>query len=261
MIDLETDSDVSDFVRNTDPDTYYILGRGSNTLINPNSKIRTIVRIAPELAAPEIDGSLLRLSAGTPMKKMQDIAQINGLSGLEFAAGVPASLGGMVAMNFGCWGHNMSDRVTRVRIADDQGHIRWIDAESAEFAYRSSIFQHRKWIVLQAELRMTPADPNEIKAAVLTNIQTRVEKQPLRDKTFGSIFKNPPGDYAARLLEFAGLKGQRWGDIQLSDRHANFLLNLGNATYDEAVQVITMLMETVQEKTGVQLEKEVKWIS
>lgn len=194
------------------------------------------------------------------MKRLQDAAMSVGLSGLEFAAGVPASLGGMIAMNFGCWGHAISDLVVAVAIIDESGIYRWISAAEAQFAYRNSIFHHNKWMVMAAELAFTPKDPQDIRAAVTQNIQTRLAKQPLRDRTFGSTFKNPDGLFAGALIEQCGLRGHRWGDVQLSDRHANFMLNVGEATFDAAVAAITDIQSIVKSQTGVTLETEVQLI-
>lgn len=249
---------MSDFVRSVRPSDFYILGRGSNTLINPDSSVPYVVRMAPDAVVPERDGTRIRLGAGMPMNRLQDYAMKQGLSGLEFAAGVPASLGGMVAMNFGCWGRSMSDFVTGIQVVDDQGRGRWLTSNEAEFSYRNSIFHHKKWVVIAAELQMTNSDSDTVKQAMMANIQARLEKQPLRDKTFGSIFKNPPGHFAAQLLESAGLKGRAWGDIQLSDRHANFLLNKGAAQFADTIAVLQTLRSTVQSVAGIELELEVQ---
>lgn len=258
VIDFQSPEEVSDYVRSVSPDDFYILGRGSNSLINPDSAVPVVIRMAADAVIPERDGTRIRLGAGLPMNRLQDFAVKQGLSGLEFAAGVPASLGGMVAMNFGCWGRSMSDFVTGIQVVDDLGSVRWLTPSEAHFSYRSSIFHRKKWVVVAAELQMTSADSDAVRAAMLANIQTRIEKQPLRDKTFGSIFKNPPGHYAAQLLEAAGLKGQRWGAIQLSDRHANFLLNMGGATYADTIQVLQILKSTVQSTATIELELEVQ---
>ncbi len=194
------------------------------------------------------------------MKRLQDAAIMSGLSGLEFAAGVPASLGGMVAMNFGCWGTAMSDIVVAVQIVDERGAVRWISASEAEFTYRNSVFHSKKWIVIAAELALTSKDPADIRAAVNRNIQTRLDKQPLRDRTFGSIFKNPRGHFAGQLIEQCGLRGHCWGDIQLSDRHGNFMLNMGNASFLDAVSVIRTIQSIVRSQTGINLEPEVQLI-
>lgn len=249
---------MSDYIRSVDPNDFYILGRGSNSLINPDSTVPAIIRMSADAVDPEINGARVRLGAGMPMNRLQDFAVKQGLSGLEFAAGVPASLGGMVAMNFGCWGRSMSDFVTGIQVVDDTGAIRWLTVDEAQFSYRSSIFHQRKWVVVAAELELTMADSDTVRAAMLANIHTRIEKQPLRDKTFGSIFKNPPGQFAAQLLEAAGLKGRRWGAIQLSDRHANFLLNTGGARYSDAIDVLEGLKSTVQSMANIELELEVK---
>lgn len=235
-----------------------ILGRGSNTLINPKAPLH-VVRLSPNASPISRTGNKVVFPAGLPTKKMLDRCIEMGLSGLEFAAGVPASLGGMVAMNFGCWGQCMADLITRVQVIHNQT-VTWWPVADAQFDYRSSVFQSGIMVVA-AELELVESDPQQIKAASQQAIQRRLASQPLRHKTFGSIFKNPPGHYAAQLLESAGLKGQRWGDIELSAQHANFLVNHGHATYQDTVTVITHLIDTVTQCHGITLQPEVRLIA
>lgn len=235
-----------------------ILGRGSNTLINPKAPLH-VVRLSPNASPISRTGNKVVFPAGLPTKKMLDHCIEMGLSGLEFAAGVPASLGGMVAMNFGCWGQCMADLITRVQVIHNQT-VTWWPVADAQFDYRSSVFQSGIMVVA-AELELVESDPQQIKAASQQAIQRRLASQPLRHKTFGSIFKNPPGHYAAQLLESAGLKGQRWGDIELSAQHANFLVNHGHATYQDTVTVITHLIDTVTQCHGITLQPEVRLIA
>lgn len=235
-----------------------ILGRGSNTLLNPDTPIE-VVRLSPTASPITRTGHHVIFPAGLPTKKMLDVSIEMGLSGLEFAAGVPASLGGMVAMNFGCWGQCMADLVTRIQVIDHQ-KVAWWPVQDAQFEYRSSVFQSGIMVVA-AELQLVSGDPHQIKTASQQAIQRRLATQPLRHKTFGSIFKNPPGHHAAQLLESAGLKGQRWGDIELSAQHANFLVNHGHATYQDTVAVITHLIDTVAQHHGIILQPEVRLIA
>lgn len=234
---------------------FVILGRGSNTLINPDAT-PTVVRLSPTASPITRSGNRVVFPAGLPTKKMIDASIEMGLSGLEFAAGVPASLGGMVAMNFGCWGQCMADLITRIQVID-RHKVTWWPVTEAQFDYRSSVFQSGI-MVLAAELQLVESDPIQMKAASQQAIQRRLATQPLRQKTFGSIFRNPPGHHAAHLLESAGLKGQRWGDIELSAQHANFLVNHGQATYQDTLAVITHLIDTVVQCHGVVLQPEVR---
>jgi UDP-N-acetylmuramate dehydrogenase len=182
------------------------------------------------------------------------------LTGLEFSAGVPASVGGMIAMNFGCWGQEICDDVLRIKIVTPEGESRWISKDEAQFGYRSSIFQQEPWIITQVQFQLKKAKPEDIKTKQLDNIALRLEKQPLREKTFGSTFKNPEGHFAGQLIEDAGYKGVPKGAVMFSPRHANFLVNQGGGTFAAAVELISEVQNSVWEKNKIKLETEVKII-
>lgn len=257
LVELQSLDDAIHWTAIHPPDSYVMLGRGSNSLIRfPRDGLR-VVRLTPNSIPIHREGNLVQLPAGGTMKKMQDVLIEMGLSGLEFGAGVPASVGGMVAMNFGCWGECMADRVTRIQLVQG-GKVEWVPASDAHFGYRASRFHTTQEMVVSVELRLTPSDPLDIRQQVQRAIQRRLASQPLRAKTFGSIFKNPSGYFAAQLIEQAGLKGQRWGDIEVSGQHANFLVNHGMATYQETMAVIDHVRTVVKDVHGVELEMEVK---
>ncbi len=240
--------------------TYYILGKGSNTLINPDTDIPTFIQIAPDMFPIVTENAHLRVCAGISVHKLMTLLQENGLSGLEFAAGVPASVGGMVAMNFGCWGQEIADFIVKVHLLDEQGRDFWLEKNQLQFAYRSSIFQHKPWIILEAIFACSPLDPATIKETILKNIQTRIDKQPLKAKTFGSTFKNPPGNFAAALLEKNGFKNKEINGVKFSSKHANFMVNCGHATFQECFQLIQDAIQTVEKNDHIRLEPEVKLI-
>lgn len=261
VIDFESIAEVAAFMSDSDPESFHILGRGSNSLINPDASVQTVIRLNHDAVQEEINGSTVRLGAGMTMNRIQEFAVRHGLAGLEFAAGVPASLGGMVAMNFGCWGRSVSDFISAIQIVDQSGGVRWITPDDAQFGYRKSIFSRQKWMVCAAELRLEPADPDDVKLRMLARIRERAQKQPLKDKTFGSIFKNPEGAFAAQCIEAAGLKGKVWNRVEVSASHANFLVNRGGATYFETIEVLHDIQSIVQNDSGIQLEMEVKLLS
>ena len=205
-----------------------------------------------------VDGMRLRIPAGTTVHKLMKILQDKGLSGLEFSAGVPASVGGMIAMNFGCWGQDISQILVKARVLTETGEDRWLSNPELEFGYRTSLLQKNKWICLEAVFNCHLEDPSVIKEKILQNIQTRIEKQPLKGKTFGSVFKNPPGFHAAALLEELGFKGKTINHVQFSDKHANFLVNMGDATFPDALAMIQLAQNTVSAKKGILLKPEVK---
>lgn len=239
--------------------TVIILGKGSNTLINPRPDIPPILQISPQLIPPQIDGNRMIVSSGMTVNKVLALSIASGLSGLEFSAGVPASIGGMIAMNFGCWGQQISDCLVRVWVMDlTTGIMGWKDREMLKFGYRSSCFQHQNALLLGAEFALTPANPDRIRSTLYETVQKRLAKQPLRQPTFGSIFKNPPGQFAGQLIAAAGLKGARVGDAQISIKHANFMINVGKATYTDAIELIKRVRNQVRDHSGIDLELEVR---
>ena len=237
---------------------YYILGKGSNTLISPDTSIHKFIQISLEMFPVSVEGNRLRVCAGTTVHKLMGILQEKGLTGLEFSAGVPASIGGMVAMNFGCWGQDISQILVKARILTETGDDKWVSNLELGFGYRTSILQKNKWICLEAEFACQAEDPAIIKQTILQNIQTRIEKQPLKGKTFGSVFKNPPGFHAAALLEELGFKGKTINHVQFSEKHANFLINMGDAKFQDALAMIQLAQDTVSAQKGILLEPEVK---
>jgi len=254
----ETVDDVRKAVAETD--MYYVLGKGSNTVINDAFR-GVSIRISPTLIEPNVNDNILEVSAGVPVNQLMKLSIEYGLSGLEFSAGVPATVGGMVTMNFGCWGHTVSDSAEHIYVLDDQGNDRWVEAAEMQFSYRSSRVQHDGWIVLAARFKLKKAAPEHIKQAIDDAVKTRLEKQPLKERTFGSVFKNPPQDYAARLIEAVGLKGYERPRIKVSEKHANFIVNTGDASYDDLRSLVDYIQKKVKSETGVQLELEVKLVS
>jgi len=256
----ETVEDIRQFLTQT-TQPFFILGKGSNTLINPDGAIQTFLQLHHNLTPVEINGTLLKVSAGTPVNKLMTLLQDNELSGLEFAAGVPASVGGMIAMNFGCWGQEVSQLVTRVRVMKETGEDQWLSNEELEFGYRKSIIQTQPWVVIEAEFQCKKADKEKIKDSILANIKLRNEKQPLRDRTFGSVFKNPKGNFAAAIIEHLGYKGAPNGTVYMSLKHANFMVNPDHGTFKDALGLMDLIRQDAWIKTGFYLETEVKIVS
>ena len=258
LIILETPQDIQDLLQKNRP--YFILGKGSNTLLNPECKSTLIAQLSQNFSEINHHKTTLRVPASTPVNILLKYCQENQLSGLEFCAGVPASVGGMIAMNFGCWGKSISDIVTRVHISSEEG-ASWLDKNTLEFTYRSSIFHRKKWVIMEAEFTCTSSPSDSIKKTVHDIIKDRSSKQPLKAKTFGSIFKNTPENFSAKILEELGYKGKIYNHIQLSDQHANFMVNLGGATFQDAQKYISEIIETVQKKQGILLEPEVQFFT
>lgn len=241
---------------------YFVLGKGSNTVINPHGKYKTFVQISPDYQPPVATGTIVHVGAGIGVKAFLDFCIAQGLSGLEFAAGVPASIGGMTVMNFGCWGDEMADYITDVLLWQPDQGCRWLPKADMLFGYRSSIVQSLPGsIVLSVKLQLRTENSDTIRDRVLQYVKSRNEKQPIREKTFGSTFKNPSGHFAAALIESVGLKGQQFGGVKISDKHANFLVNTGAATFADLTTCLRTAQEKVQETHHVSLALEVKLAS
>lgn len=247
------------FFKSREP--HFILGKGSNVLLNPQFKARTVVKISETIVPVERRGNTLVVPAGMTVHMLMKILVEEGLSCLEFSAGVPASLGGMVAMNFGCWGQEIAEFVDSVWIVDDAGRSQWVSVEEMGFSYRMSQVQKCGWAVLAVRLKIHPDDKDQVRTRIQTMIRTRIEKQPLKEKTFGSIFKNGDSYKAGQVIEEVGLKGYSFGHVQLASSHANFLVNTGEASFEDAFSAIQKIQKTVYDKKHIALEPEVKLIS
>ncbi len=172
-------------------------------------------------------------------------------------AAVPASLGGMIAMNFGCWDNEMATIISYIDVYIPQQGIQRLHSHECNFGYRSSIFQTKPWIILQAGLHVTPSQKNTVTQTVKSYVQQRCNKQPMRAKTFGSIFENPKNHTAALLIEQAGLKGFKLNQAKISDHHANFMENTDNCSAEEALELIQHVQHHVQKNNNITLKPEV----
>ena len=257
VLSFKTEDSLSEFVKEQIP--FHLIGLGSNSLINPNTS-KSLVQIHPQFMATQCDKTLI-VGAGMTVNQLMKLSVKEGVEGYAFMAGVPASVGGMIAMNFGCWGEEIATQVIRVFVMDFSGNVFDLSASEMKFGYRSSCIQDGALIVLGAELQAKRGQSDTIKQAIQKNILTRVDKQPLKDKTFGSIFKNPPQHSAGAVLESLGYKGKTIGPVTFSSQHANFLVNTGHATYAETVDILHQVQSDVKDQTGVTLELEVKLLS
>lgn len=236
----------------------YILGGGTNLLV-PDRGIRgVVIQSGPGIGDFNFRGESLIAEAGASLPRLVRAACENGLSGLEFAAGIPGTIGGAVVMNAGCGGGDISQVVSRVRTFKPGSGIKdWTEKE-CQFEYRSSRFRGSGEIILEVECELKLDSLPAIKERTDQIIARRKKSLPLESPSAGSVFKNPPGDYAGRLIEAAGLKGRRIGGAQISKRHANVIVNLGAAHFRDVEQLITLACEKVKEKFGVKLELELE---
>lgn len=241
------------------PENYTVLGAGSNSLIDPNIT-KTIVKVSSNFCDFELDQDGLICSAGATITSILKWMSKNNKSGLEFAAGVPATIGGMVFMNFECWGYEVSKMIHSVKIFSKNDGIRWILRNEYDVDYRWSSFHEMDCIILAVKLIVTDASSDEIKKELKYNIDYRKEKQPLYKYTFGSVFKNPLPEKAGKLIDVAGLKGLTIGGAQVSEHHANFIENVDSATFDDTITLIEKIQQEIFKRNKINLECEVQII-
>jgi UDP-N-acetylmuramate dehydrogenase len=242
--------------------SFTLIGKGSNMVISPEITC-DLLKISPSFVpTPEhpiqCNGELLTVGAGLTVNRLMKLLIHHQLTGLEFMAGVPASVGGMVAMNFGCWEHCISDFIHNVQVMLPNGHRQIVSNKDLNFSYRYSDIQSNRWIVLSATFKLKSGDISVIKKKSDAAIHHRLTTQPLHEKTFGSVFKNPSHHYAAQLIDSLGLKGHVKGQVKISEKHANFFVNLGDATFDQLQEMVQFVQKRVYDTYHVRLEPEVK---
>jgi UDP-N-acetylmuramate dehydrogenase len=234
----------------------FALGGGANLLVSDRGVRGVTIRVPQELGEETAAGDLLVVSAGAPASRLVARAQKLGLVGAEFTAGIPGTLGGMVAMNAGTRAGEMKDIVTRVEIATAAG-ARWLDATQLGFGYRHAELPEHA-VVTRLEVRLRAGDVAASLAAMKADVDRRRATQPYTQPTFGSTFRNPPGDHAGRLIEAAGLKGHRIGGAIWSPVHANFVVNTGGATARDVLALVNLARARVLERFGITLQPEVR---
>ncbi len=236
---------------------YFVLGNGSNLLVGDKGYRGIIVKLGPRLSAVGVEKNHIAAGAGVLLSKVAYAARDAGLSGLEFAAGIPGSIGGAIVMNAGAYGGEMKQVVQMVRVMDKEGEILTLDNDTMEFGYRTSIIRDRPFIVLGAVLKLTPGNKEEISAKMEELMKQRKSKQPLEYPSAGSTFKRPEGYYAGKLIMDAGLRGYRIGGAQVSEKHCGFVINAGGASAADIREVIEEVQERVKDRFHVRLEPEV----
>ena len=238
---------------------FFLMGHGSNLLVLDGGIPGITVRLGSGFSRCEaVSETEWAAQAGALLSDLARKAQLRGLSGLEFASGIPGTVGGGLYMNAGAYGGEMAQVVTGADVFDGSAVIR-LNAEELGLSYRrSACMDHPEWTVLRVYLKLTPGDPEEIRAVMDDLNQRRRDKQPLTLPSAGSFFKRPQGDYAARLIEAAGLKGFQVGGAAVSGKHAGFVVNLGDATARDVLSLMEQVRERVEEMSGIRLEPEVR---
>ena len=236
-----------------------ILGAGTNVLA-PDAGIPGLVICLKDCldGMEQLDETHIRVMAGVTMSRAAVFAANLGLSGLEFAHGIPGTVGGGVYMNAGAYGGEICQVCTRVEVMDRNGNIRILSGEEMQFSYRHSILEETGDIVICADFVLTKAEPETIKARMKELIGKRSASQPLDLPSAGSAFKRPVGGYAAALIDQAGLRGFQVGSAAISTKHCGFAVNLGGATAAEVQELLRQVSEIVFEKSGIRLEPEVR---
>ncbi len=236
----------------------FFLGNGSNLLVADKGYPGFIVKLTGDF--DEIREVSRGVEAGSAvlLSRLSNALVGRGLTGLEFAGGIPGSVGGAVTMNAGAYGGEMAQVLEEVAFLDEAGEVCTLPASECDFGYRHSIFSNRKCLILEARFHLEPGDPATIKARMDELTARRREKQPLEFPSAGSMFKRPPGHFAAALIDQCGLKGLTVGGAQVSEKHAGFVVNRGGATCADVLELARRVRERVLAQTGVELEMEVK---
>jgi len=236
----------------------FVLGNLTNVLIDDAGLPGWVLRLGADLARTDWHGSCVRAEAGCALPALAREAAHRGLAGLEFAVGIPGTVGGAVAMNAGAAGTDVASVLREVHALSPEGrHVR-LDRRELELGYRTSRLRRTGgWIVLDALLELAPGEQAAIERTMAGHLARRRDSQPLDLPSVGSIFKNPPDGHAARLIEAAGCKGWREGDAMVSDKHAGWIVNVGQATAEQVLTLIRRVRQAVRAQSGVELELEV----
>ncbi len=239
----------------------HVVGNGSNLLVADEGLRGAVIAFSQPMSGIVRDGNILSAQAGATLAQLCRYAQQQGLGGLEFAYGIPGSVGGAVYMNAGAYGGEIRDVAASIRALDKNGEFNTLPAEQAGFAYRTSRFQAEGQVICAADFALTPDAPAAIDTRMKDILARRVAKQPLEYPSAGSAFKRPQNGYAAAIIEQCGLKGFSVGGAQVSTKHAGFVINTGDATCRDVLALFEAVKTEVLRKTGTILEPEVKYLA
>ena len=237
---------------------YYVIGNGSNLLVKDEGVHALIIKIANKFSEVEVNGEYIKAYSGCSVPKLSQIAKENSLSGLEFACGIPGSVGGGIRMNAGAYGSEMVNVVEKVGFLDENGKLNEIDGKDAHFTYRHSMFvDNPQYVVVYAIYKLVKGNKEEISKIMEENMNSRKQKQPIEYPNFGSVFKRPEGYFVGKLVDECGLKGYKIGGAQVSTKHSGFMVNIEDATCKDVLDLIEYVKEKVYEKFNVKLQEEV----
>lgn len=239
---------------------YFVLGNGSNLLVSDSGYRGVIIQMDRNMEEIRLEGNEIHACAGALLSSIAVAARNASLTGFEFAGGIPGTLGGAVVMNAGAYGGELKDVLKEAVVMDREGKIFTIPVEELEMGYRTSVIKTAGYLVLEAVIALEKGDPEKIRATMKDLSDRRTEKQPLDCPSAGSTFKRPEGYFAGKLIMDSGLRGYRIGGAQVSEKHCGFVINAGGATAKDVRTLMDHVISTVQEKYGVTLEPEVKFL-
>ena len=237
---------------------YFILGNGSNLLVSDEGYRGMIINIADNMNGVDIHDGVIRAQAGAMLTKVGRLARDNSLTGLEFASGIPGTIGGAVYMNAGAYGGEMKDVVVSVRAMDTDGRVYDLSVDEMDFSYRHSVIGERGLVVLEVMMKLAEGNLDEIDSRMNELAEARRSKQPLEYPSAGSTFKRPEGYFAGKLIMESGLRGYSVGGAQVSEKHCGFVVNRGGATASDVMTLIRDVQDKVREEFEVELETEVR---
>lgn len=239
---------------------FFVLGNGSNLLVSDEGFRGVILQIGSKMNRVTVEGSVIVAQAGASMAQIARTAMEHELTGMEFASGIPGTIGGGVVMNAGAYGGELSQIVTQVNVVNNEGEIMELDNETMEFGYRTSTIRNNPFTVTEVILRLEKGDRRQIRERMEELAAKRREKQPLEYPSAGSTFKRPAGHYAGQLIMEAGLRGFQCGGAKVSDKHCGFVINTGNATAEDVRKLIREVQARVRDQFNVDLETEVLFL-
>lgn len=234
-----------------------IIGNGSKLLVRDKGIRGIVVRFGSKFSNIQIDGEYITVESGITLPRLSIIAKDNSLSGLEFAAGIPGNVGGAVYMNAGAYGSDMSHLIQEITYIDENLNIQTLTGDLCEFGYRTSIFRKKRYVILSAKLKLNTGNKEQIAEVMKQNQESRKSKQPLEYPSAGSTFKRPEGHFVGKLIDDLGLKGYSIGGAQISTKHSGFIVNTGEATASDVLNLINYIKEKVLEAKGIKLEEEI----
>ena len=239
---------------------FFILGNGSNLLVSDKGYRGVVIQLWKNFSDIETEDNTITVKAGTLLSKVAAEALEESLTGMEFASGIPGTMGGAVMMNAGAYGGEMKDIIREVTVLTREGELLTLSKEEMNFGYRTSVVKEKGYVVISAVLQLRKGDREEIRKVMDELKERRVTKQPLDMPSAGSTFKRPEGYFAGKLIMEAGLRGFSVGGAQISEKHCGFVVNKGDATAADVLGLIGEVQKRVQEKFGVALEPEVKFL-